>query len=45
MGVHCIDLLSFLLRQDVVEAATLSGVQRPDRPLERLATVCAWSRG
>jgi 1,5-anhydro-D-fructose reductase (1,5-anhydro-D-mannitol-forming) len=40
MGVHCVDLLSFLLRQDVVEVATLSDGQRPDSPLERLATVC-----
>jgi len=40
MGVHCVDLLSFLLRRDVVEVATLSDGQPPDSPLERLATVC-----
>ena len=40
MGVHCVDLLRFLLGQDVVEVAALTDGQRQDSPLERLATMC-----
>jgi 1,5-anhydro-D-fructose reductase (1,5-anhydro-D-mannitol-forming) len=40
MGVHCVDLLRFLLGQDVVEVAALTDGQRQDNPLERLATMC-----
>jgi 1,5-anhydro-D-fructose reductase (1,5-anhydro-D-mannitol-forming) len=40
MGTHGIDLLHFLLGQDIVEVAALTDGQRPDRPLERLATMC-----
>jgi 1,5-anhydro-D-fructose reductase (1,5-anhydro-D-mannitol-forming) len=40
MGTHCVDLLRFLLGQDIVEVAALTDGQRRDRPLERLATMC-----
>jgi 1,5-anhydro-D-fructose reductase (1,5-anhydro-D-mannitol-forming) len=40
MGTHCVDLLHFLLGQDIVEVAALTDGQRPDSPLEHLATMC-----
>jgi predicted dehydrogenase len=39
-GVHCVDLLCFLLNQHVVEVAALTDGQTPERPLERVATMC-----
>jgi 1,5-anhydro-D-fructose reductase (1,5-anhydro-D-mannitol-forming) len=39
-GVHCVDLLCFLLSQHVVEVAALTDGQTPERPLERAATMC-----
>ena len=39
-GVHCVDLLCFLLRQHVVEVTALTDGQTPERPLERVATMC-----
>ena len=39
-GVHCVDLLHFLLGQYVVEVAALTDGQTPEHPLERLATLC-----
>ena len=39
-GVHCVDLLSFLLSQHVVEVAALTDGQTPEHPLERVATMC-----
>jgi 1,5-anhydro-D-fructose reductase (1,5-anhydro-D-mannitol-forming) len=39
-GVHCVDLLHFLLGQHVVEVAALTDGQTPEHPLERLATLC-----
>ena len=40
MGTHCVDLLLFLLGQDIVEVAALTDGQRRDSPLERLAIMC-----
>ena len=40
MGVHCVDLLRFLLGQDVVEVAAMTDGQTQAHPLERLATLC-----
>jgi 1,5-anhydro-D-fructose reductase (1,5-anhydro-D-mannitol-forming) len=40
MGVHCVDLLRFLLSQDVVEVAAITDGQSRESPLERLATMC-----
>lgn len=39
-GVHCVDLLHFLLGQHVVEVAALTDGQTLEHPLERLATMC-----
>jgi predicted dehydrogenase len=39
-GVHCVDLLCFLLNQHVVEVAALTDGQTPECPLERVATMC-----
>jgi len=39
-GVHCVDLLCFLLGQHVVEVAALTDGQTPEHPLERVATMC-----
>jgi 1,5-anhydro-D-fructose reductase (1,5-anhydro-D-mannitol-forming) len=39
-GVHCVDVLCFLLGQHVVEVAALTDGQTPDHPLERVATMC-----
>jgi 1,5-anhydro-D-fructose reductase (1,5-anhydro-D-mannitol-forming) len=39
-GVHCVDLLRFLLGQDVVEVAAMTDGQTQAHPLERLATLC-----
>ena len=39
-GVHCVDLLGFLLGQHVVEVAALTDGQTPEHPLERVATMC-----
>jgi predicted dehydrogenase len=39
-GVHCVDLLSFLLGQHVVEVAALTDGQTSEHPLERVATMC-----
>jgi 1,5-anhydro-D-fructose reductase (1,5-anhydro-D-mannitol-forming) len=39
-GVHCVDLLHFLLGQHVVEVAALTDGQTPEHPLERLAALC-----
>jgi 1,5-anhydro-D-fructose reductase (1,5-anhydro-D-mannitol-forming) len=39
-GVHCIDLLHFLLGQQVVEVAAITDGQTPEHPLERMATMC-----
>ncbi len=40
MGVHCVDLLRFLLGQEVVEVAAITDGQSQESPLERLATMC-----
>jgi 1,5-anhydro-D-fructose reductase (1,5-anhydro-D-mannitol-forming) len=45
MGTHCIDVLHFLLGQDIVEVAALTDGQRRDSPLERLATMCVRFKG
>ena len=39
MGVHCVDLLCFLLNQEVVEVAAITDEQSQESPLERLATM------
>ena len=39
-GVHCVDVLHFLLGQHVVEVAALTDGQTPAQPLERVATLC-----
>jgi 1,5-anhydro-D-fructose reductase (1,5-anhydro-D-mannitol-forming) len=39
-GVHCVDLLHFLLGQHVVEVAALTDGQSRNHPLERLVTMC-----
>jgi 1,5-anhydro-D-fructose reductase (1,5-anhydro-D-mannitol-forming) len=39
-GVHCVDVLHFLLGQHVVEVAALTDGQSRENPLERLATMC-----
>jgi predicted dehydrogenase len=39
-GVHCVDLLHFLLGQHVVEVAALTDGQTRENPLERLAMMC-----
>jgi 1,5-anhydro-D-fructose reductase (1,5-anhydro-D-mannitol-forming) len=39
-GVHCVDLLHFLLGQHVVEVAAMTDGQTQEHPLERLATLC-----
>jgi len=39
MGVHCVDLLRFLLSQEVVEVAAITDGQSQESPLERLATM------
>jgi len=39
-GVHCVDVLCFLLHQHVVEVTALTDGQTPERPLERVATMC-----
>ena len=39
-GVHCVDLLHFLLGQHVVEVTALTDGQTQASPLERLATMC-----
>ncbi len=38
-GVHVVDLLRFLLGQEVTEVAALTDGQTAERPLERMATV------
>ena len=45
MGTHCVDLLHFLLGQDIVEVAALTDGQRRDSPLEHLATMCVRFNG
>ena len=40
-GVHCVDLLHFLLGQHVVEVAAMTDGQTQESPLERLATLCS----
>jgi 1,5-anhydro-D-fructose reductase (1,5-anhydro-D-mannitol-forming) len=40
MGVHCVDLLRFLLGQEVVEITAITDGQNQASPLERLATLC-----
>jgi 1,5-anhydro-D-fructose reductase (1,5-anhydro-D-mannitol-forming) len=45
MGTHGVDLLHFLLGQDIVEVAALTDGQRQDSPLERLATMCVRFNG
>jgi predicted dehydrogenase len=45
MGTHCVDLLHFLLCQDIVEVTALTDGQRRDSPLERLATTCIRFKG
>jgi len=45
MGTHCVDLLHFLLGQDIVEVTALTDGQRRDSPLERLATICVRFNG
>ena len=40
MGIHCVDLLRFLLGQEVVEVAAITDGQSQESPLERLATMC-----
>jgi 1,5-anhydro-D-fructose reductase (1,5-anhydro-D-mannitol-forming) len=39
-GVHCVDLLHFLLGQHVVEVVAMTDGQTQEPPLERLATLC-----
>jgi predicted dehydrogenase len=39
-GVHCVDLLHFLLGQHAVEVAAMTDGQTQEHPLERLATLC-----
>ena len=39
-GVHAVDLLRYLLGQEVVEVAALTTGQTADRPLEQLAAMC-----
>jgi 1,5-anhydro-D-fructose reductase (1,5-anhydro-D-mannitol-forming) len=39
-GVHCVDVLCFLLGQHIVEVAALTDGQTPEHPLERVATMC-----
>jgi 1,5-anhydro-D-fructose reductase (1,5-anhydro-D-mannitol-forming) len=39
MGVHCVDVLRFLLGQEVVEVAAITDGQRQESPLERLAAL------
>ena len=38
-GVHVVDLLRFMLGQEVTEVAAISDGQTPERPLEQLATL------
>lgn len=38
-GVHCVDLLRYLLGQEVVEVAALTDGQTEERPLEQLGTI------
>jgi predicted dehydrogenase len=45
MGVHCVDILCFLLGQRVVEVAAITDGQTRERPLERLATMCLRFQG
>jgi 1,5-anhydro-D-fructose reductase (1,5-anhydro-D-mannitol-forming) len=45
MGVHCVDLLCFLLGQNVVEVTALTDGQTHECPLERLATLCLRFQG
>ena len=40
IGVHCINLLYFLLGQDITEATAITDGQTPEKPLEDLATMC-----
>jgi 1,5-anhydro-D-fructose reductase (1,5-anhydro-D-mannitol-forming) len=45
MGVHCVDILRFILGQEVVEITAITDGQRPESPLERLATMCVRFNG
>ncbi len=38
-GVHVVDLLRFMLGQEITEVAALTDGQRPERPLEQLAVL------
>jgi predicted dehydrogenase len=40
MGVHCVDVLCFILGQEVVEITAITDGQSHERPLERLAMMC-----
>ncbi|MBI2871813.1 MAG: Gfo/Idh/MocA family oxidoreductase [Chloroflexi bacterium] len=44
-GVHAVDLLRYLLGQEVVQVAALTDGQRPERPLEHVATLLLRFRG
>ena len=39
-GVHGVDLLRFILGQEVMEVAALTDGQTPKMPLDRVATMC-----
>ena len=39
-GVHAIDLLRFMLGQEVTEVGAFTNGQTPDQPLETIATLC-----
>jgi 1,5-anhydro-D-fructose reductase (1,5-anhydro-D-mannitol-forming) len=45
MGVHCVDVLHFILGQEVVAITAITDGQRPESPLERLATMCVQCNG
>jgi 1,5-anhydro-D-fructose reductase (1,5-anhydro-D-mannitol-forming) len=45
MGVHCVDVLCFILGQEVVEVTAITDGQRSGNPLERLATLCVRFNG
>lgn len=39
-GVHVMDLLRYVLGQEIVEVAAITDGQTPQRPLEQIATLC-----
>lgn len=44
-GVHCVDLLRFLLGQEVIEVAAVTDAHRSERPLEYLGVMALRFRG